>query len=45
MDATLLYRSIMLNVAGSRAVRHAVTTRGWSFAKRFVAGTQEYAEA
>ena len=40
MDPNLLYRSLVLNVANNRAVQHIVTTRAWSLAQRFVAGTQ-----
>lgn len=40
MDPNLVYRSLVLNVAHNRVIRHVVTTRAWSVARRFVAGTE-----
>jgi proline dehydrogenase len=40
LDPNLLYRSLVLNIAHRRTIEHLVTTRGWSFARRFVAGTE-----
>jgi proline dehydrogenase len=39
MDPTLMYRSVVLNVAHNRSVQHIVTRRAWALARRFVAGT------
>jgi proline dehydrogenase len=40
VDSNLIYRSLVLRVANSRAMERLVTTRGWAFAQRFVAGAE-----